>query len=181
MNFGIGKGGFIAEIASKNQNINYIGIDMVEAMLGIANRKINEVYKEKNLELSNIRIVRQNIDYINKIFNDKDIIEKIYINFCNPWPRKKHNKRRLTHPLKIEMYKSFLKKDGQIYFKTDSDELFEDSINYFKDNGYEIIDYTEDLDKRDIFNPNIETEHEKMFKNANLKIKALIAKGGRDD
>ncbi len=179
LNFGTGKGGFIAELASNNPNINYIAIDMVEAMLGLANRKIIDSYKEKEQELNNIFLVRQNVDYIDKMFGTKDKIDRIYINFCNPWPRTKHNKRRLTHESKLKMYSKFLTKNGEIFFKTDDDNLFQDTIEYFKDENFEIIDSSNDIEEKDIFNPNVETEHEKMFKNANLKIKALIAKGGR--
>ena len=179
LNCGTGKGGFIAELASENPNINYIAVDMVEAMLGIANRKIIDIYKEKNLEKDNIFLVRQNVDYIDKMLGDKDKINRIYINFCNPWPRVKHNKRRLTHGTKLKKYKDFLSNDGEIYFKTDDLDLFNDTKEYLESEGFEIIKSTEDIDKIDIFNKNIETEHEKMFKNANLKIKALIAKGGK--
>lgn len=74
------------------------------------------------------------------------------------------------------MYKEFLSNDGKIYFKTDDDELFESTIKYLKEEKFEIISSTYDLEKNDIFKNNIETEHEKMFKDDNLKIKALIAK-----
>ena len=179
MNYGVGKGGFIADLASENPNINYIAIEMIEAMLGIANRKIIDIYKQKDLKKENILLVRQNIDYIDQIFGSKDKVDRIYINFCNPWPRVKHNKRRLTHETKLQKYRDFLSKDGEIYFKTDDLELFNDTKKYLKVEGFKIINSTEDIDKIDIFNPNIETEHERMFKNANLKIKALIAKGGK--
>lgn len=178
LNYGSGKGGFIAELASENSDINYIAIDMVEAMLGLANRNIIDKYKEKDVKLDNIFLVRQNIDYIDKMFGKKDVIERIYINFCNPWPRNKHNKRRLTHQIKLKMYTDFLSKNGEIHFKTDDEDLFNDTIEYLKGEGFKIIASTKDIDNKDIFNPNIETEHEKMFKNANLKIKALIARGG---
>lgn len=178
---GSGKGGFISELASKNKDINYIAIDMVEAMLGIANRNIHEEYSIKKAEMDNILLIRKNVDYIEKTFDKKDEIERIYINFCNPWPRGKHNKRRLTHPRKLLAFKKFLKEDGKIYFKTDSDELFEDTLIYMENEGFTILDQTNDLENDDIFNGNIETEHEKMFKSANLKIKALIAIRRKDD
>ena len=74
------------------------------------------------------------------------------------------------------MYKAFLVDGGKIYFKTDSDFLFEDSIGYFKDCGFEIEKMTYDLHEEDIFDGNIETEHEKMFSEEGIKIKALIAR-----
>lgn len=110
------------------------------------------------------------------MFGNNDKIERIYINFCNPWPKTKHNKRRLTYPLKLKMYKEFLIDEGEIYFKTDDDELFECTLVYFEQENFDIVSLTYDLDKDDIFKNNIETEHEKIFKKDNLKIKALIAK-----
>jgi tRNA (guanine-N7-)-methyltransferase len=121
-------------------------------------------------------LIRENIELINRVFNEDDKVERIYINFCNPWPKKKHNKKRLTFPRQLEMYKVFLVDGGKIYFKTDSDFLFEDSINYFKESGFEIEKITYDLHEEDIFDGNIETEHEKMFSEEGIKIKALIAR-----
>ncbi len=121
-------------------------------------------------------MIRENIELINRVFNEDDKVERIYINFCNPWPKKKHNKKRLTFPRQLEMYKVFLVDGGKIYFKTDSDFLFEDSINYFKESGFEIEKITYDLHEEDIFDGNIETEHEKMFSEEGIKIKALIAR-----
>ena len=102
-------------------------------------------------------------------------MKRIYINFCNPWPRGKHHKKRLTHEKQLEQYKKFLK--GEIFFKTDDDNLFEDSIKYFERSGYNIQKITKDLaSEKDFWNgqPNIETEHERMFKAEGIKIKALI-------
>ena len=173
---GCGKGGFISEISADNPNVNYIGIDLVDAMLGLAKRKIEEVFKEKDRQIDNVILTRYDIERILNIFNKDDEIEKIYINFCNPWPRGKHHKKRLTHIRQLEKYKEFLKKDGEIYFKTDDDSLFTDTLNYFKETGFKIEKYTYDLDKEKDFWENIETEHEKMFKEQGIKIKALIAK-----
>ena len=107
---------------------------------------------------------------------EKDNIERIYINFCNPWPRGKHHKKRLTHERQLEQYKKFLK--GQIFFKTDDDGLFEATIKSLQRSGYGIEKITYDLANEENFwngEKNIETEHEKMFKEQNIKIKALIA------
>ena len=110
------------------------------------------------------------------ILDKKDEVQRIYINFCNPWPRGKHRKKRLTHSIQLEKYKEFLEKNGEIYFKTDDDELFNDSLNYLESSGFEIIKKTYDLHNEPIFERNIETEHEKMFSEQGIKIKALIAK-----
>lgn len=171
---GCGKGLFIATLASNHKEINYIAVDMIEAMLGLSKRNIEQAYNLKNPE--NLYLIRANVEQIANVFDESDSVERIYINFCNPWPKKKHNKKRLTHTRQLELYKKFLKPDGEIYFKTDSDELFEASLEYFEQSGFDIITKTYDLHNESIFEENIVTEHEKMFSEEGIKIKALIAK-----
>ena len=176
LELGCGKGGFISQIALQNQNINYIAIDMVDAMLGLAKRNIENIYKENNTEVKNVYLTRYDIERVLQILDENDKIERIYINFCNPWPRGKHRKKRLTHTRQLEKYKQFLIPNGEVYFKTDDDDLFNDSLIYFENEGFEIIKKTFDLEKENNFWNNIETEHEKMFKEQGIKIKALIAR-----
>ena len=97
LELGCGKGGFISKISVKNPDINYIAIDLVDAMLGLAKRKVEEEYNQNNKEINNIYLTRYDIERIANIFGRDDKIERIYINFCNPWPRGKHHKKRLTH------------------------------------------------------------------------------------
>ena len=175
LELGCGKGSFIAEIANANLNQNYLAIDLVDSMLGLAKRNIEKKYKEKKIEIENVIITRYNIEQIDKILSKEDKIEKVYINFCNPWPRGKHNKRRLTYTRQLEKYKEFFKPNGEIYFKTDDDNLFFDSIEYLKQVGFKIVKQTTDLHKEENFWQNIQTEHEKMFTEQGIKIKALIA------
>ena len=148
---GCGKGSFISELAFRNQDTNYIAIDLVDAMLGLAKRKVEEKYNENNIKVDNLILVRYDIERINNIISLEDGIERIYINFCNPWPKSKHKKKRLTHTKQLEHYKEFLKPNGEIYFKTDDDGLFEDSLKYFEEAGFEIINKTFDLHNQDIF------------------------------
>lgn len=176
LELGCGKGYFIANLASRHQEINYIAIDLVDAMLGLAKRNIEQIYKENNIETDNIRITRFDIERIPLILDKEDKIERIYINFCNPWPRGKHHKKRLTHTRQLEKYKTFLTDDGEIYFKTDDDDLFTASLTYFEESGFEIVKKTYDLHNEEDFGENIETEHEKMFSKQGIKIKALIAR-----
>ena len=173
---GCGKGQFISKLALENQNINYLAIDLIDAMLGLAKRNIEQSYKEENIEPENVLITRFDIERINLILDKADNVERIYINFCNPWPRGKHHKKRLTHTRQLEKYKEFLKDNAEIYFKTDDDDLFNSSLIYFEEAGFEIIKKTYDLHQEPIFEKNIETEHEKMFSEQGIKIKALIAK-----
>ena len=175
---GCGKGSFISSLASKNTNINYIAIDLVDAMLGLAKRNIETTYKNKNKQINNVYITRYDIERILNIFDKDDEIERIYINFCNPWPRGKHHKKRLTHTRQLDKYKTFLINGGKIYFKTDDDNLFNDTLTYLKDSEFILEKLTYDLaDEEDFWEEeNIVTEHEKMFSEQGIKIKALIAK-----
>ena len=174
LELGCGKGQFISKLAVENQNTNFLAIDLVDAMLGLAKRNVEQTYKEKNIETNNIFLTRFDIERINLILSEEDQIERIYINFCNPWPRGKHHKKRLTHIKQLEKYKEFLKPGGEIYFKTDDENLFFESLEYFKQEGFELIKTTEDLHKEEGFWENIETEHEKMFSEQGIKIKAGI-------
>ncbi len=177
LELGCGKGSFISELAFKNQNINYIAIDLVDAMLGLAKRKVEEKYNSNNIKVENLILVRHDIERINQIVDEKDKVKRIYINFCNPWPKAKHKKKRLTHTKQLEHYKEFLESGSEIYFKTDDDELFKDSLKYFEESGFIILKKTYDLHHEDIFDgENIITEHEKMFSDEGIKIKAAIAK-----
>lgn len=172
---GCGKGTFVAEKALRNPDVNFIAMDIKSDMLGVGRRNIVKRFEEANREVKNIALVAFNVDQIFKVIGEDDKIDRIYINFCNPWPRGKHNKRRLTHPTKLNLYKSFLKKGGEIHFKTDNDELFEDSLEYFKESGYELLKVVRDLHSSDV-EGNIVTEHEKMFSDEGILIKYLVAK-----
>ena len=173
---GCGKGQFISQIGIQNPEINYIAIDLVDAMLGLAKRNVEQIYKDNNRNIDNILLTRFDIERINLILGKEDHIKRIYINFCNPWPKGKHRKKRLTHTRQLEKYKEFLDDEGEIYFKTDDDDLFFASLTYFKESGFEIIKETKDLHLEPIWENNIITEHEKMFSDQGIKIKALIVK-----
>ena len=175
LELGCGKGSFISRLAVEHPENNYIAIDLVDAMLGLAKRNIEAVYKESNREIDNVYLTRYDIERILNVFDKEDKVERIYINFCNPWPRGKHHKKRLTHTRQLEKYREFLADDGEIYFKTDDDSLFTDSLTYFENCGFRILDKTYDLESRPDFWNNIMTEHEKMFMEQGIKIKALKA------
>ncbi len=172
LELGCGKGFFVKKAAKQNQNINYIAIDLIDAILGMANRNIIEEFENK--KVLNLALTRYDVEEINKILDKSDNIERIYINFCNPWPKPRHKKRRLTHTRQLEKYKQFLAPKGEIYFKTDDDELFRESLEYFKEAGFEAVKTTENLNEEPKFWENIETEHEIKFKNEGIKIKAGI-------
>ena len=170
---GCGKGGFISQAAPSNPDINYIAVDIKNEMLVLAKRKLEDAYKEKNIQMDNVRIFIKNIEQIDNVFDEADCVDRIYINFCNPWPKTKHKKRRLTHFRQLEKYKTFL--NGEIWFKTDDDGLFNESFDYFEQAGFEIKFKTCDLHNSEYADRNYITEHEKMFTDEGKKIKFLIA------
>ena len=174
MELGCGKGGFIAQAALKYPDINFLALDIKSEMLAFARRTIEQFCKAADKDVKNVRLVTQNIERIFLSFGENDSIDRIYINFCNPWPRLKHKKRRLTHTRQLEQYKVFLKNGGEIHFKTDDDELFEESVEYFSEAGFEISYITRDLHSSD-YTFNIMTEHERVFSAEGKKIKFLIA------
>jgi tRNA (guanine-N7-)-methyltransferase len=179
LELGCGKGLFIAGLAPQNPQINYMGIDLKDAVLAPAKRYIEQAFQDAGKEPDNVLLMAQDIERILMIMNSSDTVERIYINFCNPWPRAKHNKRRLTHPRQLENYKQFLAHDGEIWFKTDDDPLFEDTLGYLAESGFEIIWKTYDLHTEGYpgnCHGNVMTEHEKMFLEKGIKIKALIAR-----
>lgn len=175
-NFGCGKGSFIAKLAVQNSEINYLGIDIKSEVLGLAKRNIEKEYLKAQREIDNVLITAYEIEIIQNILNEKDLVDRIYINFCNPWPKPRHNKKRLTHTKQLEKYKVFLKQGGEIYFKTDDYNLYKATIKYLEETGFKIIKQTEDLHKEPIWENNIETEHEKMFEEQGITTKAIIAR-----
>lgn len=173
---GCGKGAFISKLAVSNPEVNYIAVDLVDPMLGLSKRNIEQEYKKADRKTDNIILARHDIERILLFMSKEDEVERIYINFCNPWPKPKHRKKRLTHTKQLNSYKEFLKQNGEIYFKTDDDNLFKDSLKYFEEAGFEIEKITYDLHNENVFETNIETEHEKMYTDEGKKIKALIAR-----
>jgi tRNA (guanine-N7-)-methyltransferase len=166
LELGCGRGGFIREKAKLNLDKNYVAIDLKDEILIYALRGIIES------EVENVRIVPLNIQLIEGVFA-KDEISKIYINFCNPWPKDRHKKRRLTHSGFLARYKQFLKTEGEVWFKTDDTELFMESIEYFKESGFDIKYLTYDLHNSD-FKENIVTEYEAKFTSRGMKTMFLI-------
>ena len=174
---GCGKGGFISQAAPAHPEVNFIAMDIKNEMLVLAKRKLEAAYEEKGTSPDNVRIAIQNIERLELAWDENDRADRIYINFCNPGPKKKHKKRRLTHTRQLVNYKKFLK--GQLWFKTDDDELFEESFEYFAEAGYKIIYSTHDLHAESTYE-NFVTEHEKMFTDEGKKIKFLIAEPVRE-
>ncbi len=172
LELGCGKGGFASQAVLHWQDVNFIAIDIKNEMLVLAKRKIEQALQSENLTPEQVRIMILNIMQISDVFGEQDNVQRIFINFCNPWNKPKHKKRRLTHDRQLVQYKAFLK--GEIWFKTDDDQLFEESLQYFQETGFKIKYLTRDLHQSD-FSENLETEHERMFTEEGKNIKFLIA------
>ncbi|WP_160677899.1 tRNA (guanosine(46)-N7)-methyltransferase TrmB [Clostridium sp. C8-1-8] len=168
LELGCGRGKFISEKAAAFPDINHIAVDLKDEVLIYALKKVNEA------EVPNVRLIPMNISFIGDVF-EKDEVSKIYINFCNPWPKERHKKRRLTHSGFLNTYKNFLAPKSEIWFKTDDIGLFDESQEYFKESGFSLEFVTYDLHNSD-FNDNIMTEYESKFTSLGMKTMFLIAK-----
>jgi tRNA (guanine-N7-)-methyltransferase len=172
---GCGKGSFLAALSRAEPNYNYLGIDIKSEMLVVAKRTIDSEYKTYNKPINNILITSWNIEKIEDILDKSDLVQRVYINFCNPWYKSGHAKHRLTHPRQLLQIRSFLCHGGEVWFKTDDSLLYNDSLRYFSILGFEIHWQTNNLHQNE---PgwNIRTEHEKMFSQRGISIKACIAR-----
>ncbi|MEF9952357.1 MAG: tRNA (guanosine(46)-N7)-methyltransferase TrmB [Clostridium sp.] len=176
LELGCGMGGFISISAADNQDVNYIGVDLKDEVLVGAKRKVEQEFESRGMDPSqmNVRLIPMDITYIDEVFN-KDEIDRIHLNFSTPWPKARHNKRRLSHPNFLNKYKTFLKKGSEIWLKTDNVEFFNDSVEYFNENDFEITFLTRDLHNSN-FEGNVVTEYEDKFSKQDMNIMFLIAK-----
>lgn len=174
LELGCGKGLFLAGMAPANPMTNFIGIDMKDTVLGPAKRNLEAAFREAGREPDNVILTAMNIERIAEDMGPEDAVRRIYINFCNPWPKPKHHKRRLTHPRQLESYRKILMPGGEIVFKTDDNGLFADTLGYLAECGFEVTEKTADLHAQNR-SDDILTEHEIMFLEKGIKIKALKA------
>lgn len=166
---GMGKGKFLMQLAQQNPNINYIGIEKYSSVL------IRAVEKKREIEdLNNLYFIRFDADFITDIF-DTDEIDRIYLNFSDPWPKDRHAKRRLTSRQFLARYDQFLKKTGEIIFKTDNKGLFDFSLEEVKEAGWNLVNYTYDLHNSEYVEGNVMTEYEEKFVAMGNKINRLVA------
>ena len=164
---GIGKGKFIVENAIKYPNINFIGIEKYDSVLVRAIQKSNE------LELNNLKLVRMDAKRIEEVFDHE--VDRIYLNFSDPWPKDRHYKRRLTSYVFLDKYEHIFKNNKYIIMKTDNIDLFNFSLESLTNHGYKIEFMTNDLHSLND-EDNIMTEYEEKFSNKGVKINKLIAR-----
>lgn len=160
LEIGMGKGDFITALSQLDKDNIYIGIEVSPPVLALAIKKLKRYEEENNTRLDNLYFMSFDAIELSEMFLENQI-EKIYLNFSDPWPKKKHAKRRLTSSKFLDEYKKVLKENGQIEFKTDNRGLFEYSLVSMQNYGIKFIEVYLDLHKTDVFN--IETEYEKKF------------------
>ena len=166
---GMGKGRFITQLALENPDINYVGIEKYSSVL------IRAIEKCQDIEVPNLRFIRMEAEYICDVFN-KEEVDRIYLNFSDPWPKDRHAKRRLTSKQFFERYDNILKKDGVVEFKTDNDLLFQFSLEQVPEAGWNLVAQTWDLhNDSEMVKGNVMTEYESKFSQMGNPIHKLVA------
>lgn len=167
LEIGTGRGDFILGMAQKYPNFLWLGIEMNVDACAICARKIVES------GLKNVYLVRQNFALISDFFPSESI-DNLYLNFSDPWPKKRHHKRRLTYKTFLKEYRRILKRDGSLIQKTDNENLFDFSLESFENEGWDIV-YN---DRNYIFNEenDVMTEYESKFRSLGQPIYRLIAR-----
>ena len=166
---GMGKGDFIYENALKYPDINFIGIEKYDSVIARAIEKI----ENSDYVVNNLRLIRMDAKEIEDVFLNE--IDRIYLNFSDPWPKKRHSERRLTSNTFLKKYDNIFKNNKEIIMKTDNTSLFEYSLVTLSNNNYKFESISLDLHNSDIVD-NIMTEYEKKFTKKGVKINYLKAK-----
>lgn len=164
---GCGKGGFISELAKRNPDINYIAIEKNTNVMVLA------MEKTAAKGTRNVKFLLGDATSLEQL-GDIAFCGRIYLNFSDPWPKKKQHKRRLTSPQFLELYKKILLPEGEIHLKTDNRGLFEYSIETLSQNGFKLKEVSLDLHASD-FKDNVMTEYETRFSEAGMPIYRLVA------
>ena len=165
---GMGKGQFIIEMARRNPEVNYIGIEKYSSVL------VRAVEKLEDFEQDNLRLIRMDAENIEEVF-DKDEVDRIYLNFSDPWPKDRHAKRRLTSTRFLERYDNILTPEGRVMFKTDNKDLFDFSLEQVEEAGWILENHTYDLHHCEYNEGNVMTEYEEKFSAKGNPICRLVA------
>ena len=164
----MGKGTFITTLAANNPDINYVGIEKYSSVL------LRAVEKQDELQLPNLRFIRMDAENINEVFG-VDEVDRIYLNFSDPWPKDRHAKRRLTSTHFLGLYDQLLAPEGRVIFKTDNRGLFDFSLEQVPEAGWILENYTYDLHNSEYNEGNIMTEYETKFSAMGTPINRLVA------
>ena len=170
---GMGKGQFLLALAKRNPDINYIGIERYSSVLL---RALEKYDTEEFSELTNVRFICMNAMELPEVF-EKNEVDKIYLNFSDPWPKARHARRRLTSTQFLAQYDKVLTPEGVVEFKTDNRLLFDFSLEQVEEAGWELLGVTFDLHHDEKMNEgNIMTEYEEKFSSMGNPIHKLITK-----
>ncbi len=165
---GMGKGTFIMRMAKAFPDINFVGIEKYSSVL------LRAIQKQEEENLPNVKFIRMDAEYIEDVFGLGEV-DRIYLNFSDPWPKEKHAKRRLTSRQFLARYDKVLVKEGRVEFKTDNDDLFAFSLEEAPEAGWKVIAKTFDLHKDPEMNVgNIMTEYEEKFSLLGNKIHKMV-------
>lgn len=159
---GTGKGTFVTEMAKANPNINYIGIELFESVI------VKALEKAVEANIPNVKLLNVNAQKLAEYFEASEV-DRVYLNFSDPWPKTRHEKRRLTYKGFLDLYKEVLVPQGEIHFKTDNRGLFEYSLVSFSEYGLLLKYVSLDLHNSE-FEGNIMTEYEEKFSNKGFPI-----------
>ena len=166
---GMGKGQFLMELARRNPQVNYLGIEMYDSVLLRALQRMAEID-----ELPNLLFMREDARLLPEIFR-KGEVEKIYLNFSDPWPKARHAKRRLTSREFLNRYERILVPEGVVEFKTDNRGLFEFSLEEIREAGWRLLACTYDLHNgAKMCEGNVMTEYEEKFSSLGNPIYKLV-------
>ena len=165
LEIGAGKGDFVTQMANLHKDINYIALEMNTNAFVVASRKMLDE------DIKNVRGIIGNAENLEEFF-DKREIDKIYLNFSTPWPKKRHHKRRLSHKRFLDRYKKIISDGADLELKTDNEDFFDASCLYFEDFGMEIEEVDRDLD----INKSVVTEYEAKFRKRDMPIYFVSAK-----
>lgn len=165
---GCGKGSFITSHAEAEPNTNFLAVERVSDVLVVCAEKIYDK------QLKNVRFLCADAKELTELLPGRSV-KRIYLNFSDPWPKKGYAKRRLTHSSFLSVYKKLLTPDGEIFFKTDNDGLFEFSLTELAENGFVLKNIIYDLHASELAESNIMTEYERNFSQAGIKIKYVEA------
>ncbi len=171
---GMGKGQFIETLAARNPDINYIGIERYDTVILKAIKK-REALEKDGTRLANLTFISIDARLLGDVF-EKGEVDRIYLNFSDPWPKDRQANRRLTSPVFMKIYREFLKDDGQLEFKTDNTGLFDYSLESIPESGWTLTAVTRDLHHDESMNQgNVMTEYEEKFSQKGNPIYKLIA------
>ena len=167
LELGCGKGRFTAETAEANPESLMVAVEKVPDAMVVAMERVFDK------GLKNTHFIDADVKCLPNIFNENEV-DRIFINFCDPWPKNKTAKNRLTHPNFLKLYESVLKPEGEIHFKTDNDPLFEYSLEMFEQEGWTLSEVTRDLHENGVVG--VMTDYEAKFHEEGVKINRLVAR-----